>query len=95
MSEGALSPGDILPDVSLFSLDGDVVKLRKTGIQVLMQKLKMQVKSFPRQLFQNCKGDPGELLLLTTFAELPPHLEYVGIQLQLGGSHIHFCLYKV
>jgi len=36
MSEGALSPGDILPDVSLFSLDGDVVKLRKTGIQVIL-----------------------------------------------------------
>ena len=56
---------------------------------------KIQVKSFPRQLFQNCKGYPGELLLLTTFAELPPHLEYVGIQLQFGGSRIHFCLYKV
>jgi len=36
VSEGALSPGDILPDVSLFSLDGDVVKLRKTGIQVIL-----------------------------------------------------------
>ena len=93
MSEGALSPGDILPHVSLFSLDGNVVKLRKTGIQVLMMPI--QVESFPKQLFQNCKGDPGELLLLTTFAELPPHLEYVGIQLQLGGSRIHFCLYKV
>ena len=36
MSEGALSPGDILPDLSLFSLDGGVVKLRKTGVQVLI-----------------------------------------------------------
>jgi len=36
MSEGALSPGDILPELSLFSLDGDMVKLRKTGIQVIL-----------------------------------------------------------
>jgi len=36
MSEGASSPGDILPDLSLFSLDGGVVKLRKTGVQVIL-----------------------------------------------------------
>jgi len=36
MSEGALSPGDILPDLSLVSLDGSVVKLRKTGMQVIL-----------------------------------------------------------
>jgi len=36
MSEGALSPGDILPDLSLYSLDSGVVKLRKTGIQVIL-----------------------------------------------------------
>ena len=39
MSEGALSPGDILPDLSLVSLGGDLVKLRKTGIQVLLKKV--------------------------------------------------------
>jgi len=36
MSEGVLSPGDILPDLSLVSLDGDLVKFRKTGIQVIL-----------------------------------------------------------
>ena len=35
MSEGVLSPGDILPDLDLVSLDsGGLVKLRKRGIQV-------------------------------------------------------------
>ena len=34
MSEGILSPGDILPDLDLVSLDGGLVKLMKTGIQV-------------------------------------------------------------
>ena len=35
MSEGVLSPGDILPDLDLVSLDsGGLVKLRKSGIQV-------------------------------------------------------------
>jgi len=36
MSEGILSPGDILPDLDLVSLDGGLVKLRKTGIQVIL-----------------------------------------------------------
>ena len=44
MSEGVLSPGDILPDLSLVSLDsGGLVKLRKTGIQVAP----IQVLRFP------------------------------------------------
>ena len=44
MSEGVLSPGDILPDLSLVSLDGGgAVKLRKTGIQVAP----IQVPHFP------------------------------------------------
>ena len=35
MSEGALSPGDLLPDVTLWNLDiVTPAKLRKTGIQV-------------------------------------------------------------
>ena len=34
MSEGSLSPGDILPDVTLWNLDVNPAKLRKTGIQV-------------------------------------------------------------
>jgi len=37
MSEGVLSPGDFLPDLDLVSLDGGgLVKLRKTGIQVIL-----------------------------------------------------------
>jgi len=37
MSEGALSPGDFLPDLDLVSLDGGgLVELRKTGIQVIL-----------------------------------------------------------
>jgi hypothetical protein len=36
MSEGVLSPGDILPDLSLVSLDRGLVKLRKTGTQVIL-----------------------------------------------------------
>ena len=44
MSEGVLSPGDILPDLSLVSLDsGGLVKLRKRGIQVAPN----QVLRFP------------------------------------------------
>ena len=44
MSEGVLSPGDILPDLSLVSLDsGSEVKLRTTGIQVVP----IQVLHFP------------------------------------------------
>ena len=44
MSEGALSPGDFLPDLDLVSLDGGgLVKLRKTGIQVAP----IQVLRFP------------------------------------------------
>jgi len=39
-------------------------------------------------------GDPGEFLLLTTSAELPSDLEQVGRPVQLGGSRLHFCLYK-
>jgi len=38
LSDGALSPGDNLPVLSLVSLSGDLVKLRKTGIQVLLKK---------------------------------------------------------
>ena len=34
MSEWVLSPGDVFPDLDLVSLDGGLVKLRKTGIQV-------------------------------------------------------------
>ena len=34
MSEGVLSPGDLLPDVTLWTLDGGRAKLKKTGIQV-------------------------------------------------------------
>jgi len=36
LSEGSLSPGDNLPVLSLVSLSGDLVKLRKTGIQVIL-----------------------------------------------------------
>jgi len=37
MSEGVLSHGDFLPDLDLVSLDsGGLVKLRKTGIQVIL-----------------------------------------------------------
>jgi hypothetical protein len=36
MSEGVLSPGDILPHLSLVSLDRGLVKLRKTGTQVIL-----------------------------------------------------------
>ena len=38
MSEGALSPGDLLPDVTLWTLGGSQVKLKKlkkSGIQVV------------------------------------------------------------
>ena len=35
MSEGALSPGDILPDVTLWTLGYSQVKLKKSGIQVV------------------------------------------------------------
>ena len=45
LSEGALSPGDNLPDLSLVSLSGDLVKLRETGIQVLFEKSEKFVKS--------------------------------------------------
>ena len=34
MSEGVLSPGDLLPDVTLWTLGGGQIKLKKTGIQV-------------------------------------------------------------
>ena len=34
MSTGSLSPGDLLPDVTLWNLDGGHVKLRESGIQV-------------------------------------------------------------
>merc|ERR1712061_424483 len=39
MSEGALSPGDLLPDVTLWtpSMPWNPAKLRKTGIQVLLK----------------------------------------------------------
>ena len=35
MSEGALSPGDLLPDVTLWTLGGSQVELKKSGIQVV------------------------------------------------------------
>jgi len=36
MSEGALSHGDLLPDVTLWTLGGSQVKLKKSGIQVIL-----------------------------------------------------------
>jgi len=36
MSEGALSPGDNLPDLTLFSLDCRAVRLKKPRIQVIL-----------------------------------------------------------
>ena len=68
MSEGALSPGDLLPDVTLWNLDVNPAKLRKTGIQVPLKLVN------PSDIF-NCWGNPGKFLLLTTSAKLPPSLE--------------------
>jgi len=36
MSTGSLSPGDLLPDVTLWNLGGGHGKLRKSGIQVIL-----------------------------------------------------------
>ena len=48
MSEGVLSPEDLMPDVTLWTLDGGQVKLKKTGIQVTS-------KSFNTfRLFSSC-----------------------------------------
>ena len=90
MSEGALSPGDLLPDVTLWTLGGSQVKLKKTGIQVVS-------KSWNHHLgcskILNFGGDSGKFLLLTTFSKLSPDLEQAGSQPQLGGGCLHSCLY--
>ena len=60
MSEGVLSPEDLMPDVTLWTLDGGQVKLKKTGIQVT-SKLRYEsstlilYKELSSTIFQSCQ----------------------------------------
>ena len=86
MSEGVLSSGDLLPDVNLWTLDGCHAKLSKTGGIQVPPNLKNPSET------ETCSTVK---VILTTSAKLPPSLENVGFQLQLCGSRLHPCLYKV
>ena len=63
MSEGVLSPEDLLPDVTLWTLDGGQVKLMKTGIQVTFKSFNtflilLTLRSFFLFLSQRFKHFP-------------------------------------